>query len=343
MRVGINPEKVNKEISINSYHRVIIPVYIPNLEEDYFKDGLQILKYNIESLLATIHSKTRVSIVNNNCCSEVTVYLEEKYAENFCIDQLLKSKINLGKVNAINAVVKSNLEKLITITDADVLFVQGWQQEVEKVFLEFPNAGMVSPVPSSIGYRGTFLNSTYFYGFLKGAFHFREVKNPEGMLKFEQSIGRKMYTKNHLEKYLTLENKNKFNAVVGCGHFVATVKSDIFRNAPNYPSNFKIVGGSENTYIDIPNDKTGYLRLATTKNLAYHLGNKVEEWMTVLFNEMNSNKCENHFNEEVTKMKSKRVSKFGQWIGKMLYFVFIKIKRVRKIYFQLLGLNAINY
>jgi len=179
MRVGINPEKENKNLTIEAYHRVIIPVYIPNLNEDYFKDGLQILKYNIESLLATIHSKTRISIVNNNCCNEVTAYLKKKYVENFCIDQLLNSKINLGKVNAINAVVKGNLEPLITITDADVLFVQGWQQEVEKVFLEFPNAGMVSPVPSSIGYRGEFLNSTYFYGFLKGILYFKEVKNPD--------------------------------------------------------------------------------------------------------------------------------------------------------------------
>ncbi|MFK5957866.1 MAG: glycosyltransferase family A protein [Lutibacter sp.] len=343
MRVGVNPEKKNKKISINSYHRVIIPVYIPNLEEDYFKDGLQILKYNIESLLATIHVKTRVSIVNNNCCSEVTTYLEKKYAENTCIDQLLNSKINLGKVNAINAVVKGNLEPLITITDADVLFAQGWQHEVEKVFLEFPNAGMVSPVPSSIGYRGAFLNSTYFYGFFKGLFKFSNVENPEGMLKFEQSIGRKMYNTAHLQKYLTIENKNKFNAVVGCGHFVATVKSDIFRKAPNCPSKFKIVGGSESDYIDSPNDNSGYLRLATTNNLAYHLGNKVEKWMTVLFNEIISNKNENQFNEKVIKIKSKKISKYGQIIGKMLYVVFIKIKKVRKIYFQLLGLKVNNY
>lgn len=343
MRIGVNPEKQNKEITIDSYHRIIVPVYIPNLEDDYFKDGLQILKYNIESLLATIHSKTRISIVNNNCCSEVTAYLEIKYTNNLAIDQLLNSKINLGKVNAINSIVKGNLEPLITVTDADVLFEHGWQQAVEKIFIEFPEAGMASPVPSSLGYRSEFLNATYFYGLFNGALSFSDVECPDGMLKFEQSIGRKMYSAIHLKKYLTLKNKNKFKAVVGCGHFVATLKADVFRNAPNYPSNFKIVGGSESDYIDMPNDSAGYLRLATTHNFAYHLGNKLETWMPTAFDRIIGSETENKYDERLYSIKSNHISKLGQFVGKLFYKIVIRIPKLRTLYFKLLGLKSINY
>ena len=71
MRIGNNPEKNSNKLEIDSYHRIIIPVYIPNLTEDYFKDGLKILKLCLGSLLHTIHAKTRVSLINNGCCEEV--------------------------------------------------------------------------------------------------------------------------------------------------------------------------------------------------------------------------------------------------------------------------------
>ena len=61
MRIGINPEKNNKDITIENYHRVIIPVFIPHFNE-YFKDSLQVFKLCIQSILLTVHSKTRITI-----------------------------------------------------------------------------------------------------------------------------------------------------------------------------------------------------------------------------------------------------------------------------------------
>ena len=39
MRIGTNPAKGTKVEINDSYHRIIIPVYIPNLE-DFFKESL---------------------------------------------------------------------------------------------------------------------------------------------------------------------------------------------------------------------------------------------------------------------------------------------------------------
>jgi hypothetical protein len=45
-------------------------VYIPH-QEGYFKDSLKILQLCINSLVATVHAKTCISIVNNGSCDDV--------------------------------------------------------------------------------------------------------------------------------------------------------------------------------------------------------------------------------------------------------------------------------
>ena len=178
MRIGSNPEIKNKDIKINAYHRVIIPVYIPNFE-GYFSDLLEVFKLCLESLLKTVHNETRITIFNNNSHQLVKEYIDSKYSESNIIDQVFHSKENLGKVNAILASSQGNLEPLITITDADVLFKKGWQKAVEEVYIGFPEAGMVSPVPSPLAYNNLTANN-WTYALLKGKLFF-ELKYKEAV------------------------------------------------------------------------------------------------------------------------------------------------------------------
>jgi len=334
MRIGNNPEKEQNILEVDAYHRVVIPVYIPNLTEPYFKDGLKILKLCLQSLLKTVHAKTKISIINNNCCIEVSNYLEILYKEHDKVDQLLNSKINLGKVNALYAAIKSNLEPIITIADADVMFLPYWQQAVENTMVEFPECGMVSPVPSSIAYRGEYLNSTIYYAFFKGKLKFKKVKNTDGLIKFQESVGREMYNKNHLEKYLVVSNK-KGKAVIGCGHFVATFRAEVFKAAPSENCKFKIVGGSENKYLDKPNDNGGFLRLATLKNYGYHLGNKEENWMHDELNKINNFNL--IYNTIKSLPKPKTIGYFGHKMGQLMHLLFFK--KFKKVYFGLKGMK----
>ena len=334
MRIGNNPEKEQNILEVDAYHRVVIPVYIPNLTEPYFKDGLKILKLCLQSLLKTVHAKTRISIINNNCCIEVSNYLESLYKEHDKVDQLLNSKINLGKVNALYAAIKSNLEPLVTISDSDVMFLPNWQQAVENTMVEFPECGMVSPVPSSIAYRGEYLNSTIYYAFFKGKLNFEEINNPEGLLKFENSIGRKMYNETHLKKHLVVSNK-KGKAVIGCGHFVATFRAEVFEAAPSENCKFKIVGGSEGKYLDKPNDTSGFLKLATLENHAYHLGNTIESWMNEELGKIENNSGAYHTIDILPKAKPLGLMSFK--IGKLLHKLFFK--RIKKYYFAYMGVK----
>lgn len=336
MRIGFNPAKENKEITLENYHRVIVPVYIPNFE-GYFANLFEVFKLCIDSLLVTSHNKTRITIYNNNCHPDVKAYIDQKYHENVLIDQVFHSKENLGKINAILAAAKGNLEPLITITDADVLFKNGWQQAVEETFIAFPQAGMVAPVPSSKVYK-MFTSNNWFYGFFKGKLAFENVIDPQDMHRFDVSLGKEelMYKAIHLDKYLVLSNK-KGKAVMGCGHFVATLKREVFDKGPNEPAFIKIVGGVENKFIDQPNEDLGCLRLATKGNYAYHMGNQIEDWMQEEFKLLESSNSETTYSG--SEFKFVPISTVGKFVGIMIKKILNKNKKINIYLLKRLGLS----
>ena len=144
-----------------------------------------------------------------------------------------------------------------------------------------------------------------------------------------------MYKTIHLEKYLTVSNRRD-TAVVGCGHFVATLRAEVFKSAPLEVCQHKIVGGSENLYFDIPNDEAGFLRLATKNNYAYHLGNAFEPWMKEKMAEVISSSRNNEILEKLPEAKS--MSKLQYHIGKL--FRILLFKKFKSQYFKLKGINV---
>ena len=145
MRVGFNPNK-DKVLSKSDYtHQVVVPVYIPH-QNDYFKDSFQILQLCLESLFKTCHDKTYITIVNNGSCIEVVNYLNQLQQEAKLQEVIHTTAI--GKLNAILKGLSGHQFPLITISDADVLFLNNWQKATYEVFEIFPRAGVVSPVPN---------------------------------------------------------------------------------------------------------------------------------------------------------------------------------------------------
>ncbi len=337
MRVGSNPEKFNNEIINRAYHRIVIPVYIPNFE-GYFENAFEIFKLNMESLLLTVHKKTRITIYNNDSNEVIKNYIDHLYEKHEVVDQVFHSKENLGKINAILASVKGNLEPLITITDSDVFFKHDWQNQVESVFVNFPNAGMVSPVPNSIAFK-SFTSNNWFYGLLgRASIKFENVRDPGAMKKFEESLGDgvKLYSTTHLEKYLVLNYKGE-KAVMGSGHFVATLRREVFDMGSNSPAFIKIQGGVENNFIDIPNEKLGYLRLSTLNNYAFHLGNISEKWMQDEF-KMLKLRNSNDPIINISLFHAKPISKWKIFIGKAIKRILLN-SFFKEKYFGLIGLK----
>ncbi|MCT8340043.1 glycosyltransferase family 2 protein [Flavobacteriaceae bacterium TK19130] len=277
MRKGVNPEK-DKKLDSYGYHRIIVPIYVPNLE-GYFEHGLAVTKLCISSLLATKHEKSLLTIVNNGSCMEVSDFLQQLYKTGK-IDQLVHYKNNVGKIDAMIPIARTSQEPLITLSDGDVLFTSEWMQAVEEIFLNIPKAGMVAPVPNPTLYRAHTEN-TLFDGFFSRSLKFQSVCSEEDLLRFAESVGSEesMYRKkSRLHSQLTIE-KNGVTAVVGCGHFVATLRKEVFEKAPKTGSQWAYAAAADRDYIDLPNDRAGFWRLATPKSYAFHIGNQIEPWM----------------------------------------------------------------
>jgi hypothetical protein len=339
MRIGINPEKNSNQIELNNYHRIVIPVYIPNFE-GYFEQSFETFKLCLESLLLTIHPKSRVTLYNNNSHPLVKEYIDAKYKESEFIDQVFHSKENLGKINAILAAVKGNLEPLITISDSDVFFKQNWQKAMEDLMIEFPEVGMICPVPNSKALT-QFAKNNWYYGLFKGKLKYEKVRDPQAMIRFDDSLGnaKSLLKPIHLERYMVITNKsNTAKAVMGAGHFVATLRREVFDKGTNQPAFIKIVGGVESKFIDSPNEDLGFLRISTLENYAFHLGNSVEDWMHEEFNLLKKEK--NNPNYTSTDFKFKKVSKIGRIIGYCIQKVLVSNSTIKLKVLNYYGLNS---
>lgn len=283
MRIGNNPHK-DEAIQQSDYlHQVIIPVYIPH-QEGYFKDSLKIFQLCLQSLFKTVHDKTYITVVNNGSCKVVMDYLDQLYHEGL-IQELIHSE-NIGKLNAVLKGLAGNNIELVTIADADVLFLDNWQFETTKVFRALPKAGVVGIVPQFNMFKnksGTIIFDNFFNKKLK----FNPILSPEGLIRFYDSIGwDRSYNKDYLKYGLGFEH-NEVKVYVGSGHFVATYKKQMFREMKSY-LHYKLGGDSEN-YLDTLPLQHDYWRVTTYDNYAYHMGNVIEDWMTKITHVENCN------------------------------------------------------
>ena len=280
MRIGMNPQKTERKITMTTHHRIVIVVYIPN-EDGFYKDSLDVFKACLDSVLLTINSNAAVTVVNNGSFEKVSslldLYLKEKK-----IDTLISHNTNIGKIDAQIGAARASREKYITLTDADILFVKGWQEKVEEVFAAFKNVGSVSPIPVRTGIYA--YTSSLLKQILLKKIKFKYCAIPENFHnynRFLESINWDLDT-NENNKWPVIEN-NGVKAVVGSAHQVLTIDRDIlFTTSPSNPSLTLVGGDSEQNYVDIPIDKSGKFRLSTYNNFAFHIGNKLEDWMITI-------------------------------------------------------------
>jgi len=284
----MNPQKEMDKIKLKSSHRVVLVVFIPKLE-GYYLTIFDVLKLSIESLLATNNKFCEVTIVNNGSCEIVSEYLNNMYLDGR-IDCLIHHKENIGKIDAMIGAARLSREELITLSDTDILFVKGWQQNIEKVFNSFKGVGSVSPIPVRKAFTyGTYSTLTKII-LRKVKFSYEEIKeNFISHNRFLESINWEVEHNDTL-KWPVVE-ANGVKAIVGSSHQIVTIRrSMLFDFVPKMPS-FTLVGNnSEYDYVDLPIDLSGKMRLATYNNFAFHMGNRVEEWMYSIQTENLKNK-----------------------------------------------------
>lgn len=324
MRIGFNPHKDQLQEQSEYLHQILIPIYIPNLE-GYFKDSFRIFKLCLDSLFSTMHDKTFVTIINNGSGVFVKEYLDKLLQKNK-IHELIHTH-NIGKVNAILKGLVGNEIELVTISDADVLFLPNWQKETAKIFAYLPRAGVVGLVPQFKTYE-TYCGNVLFDNLFNSNLKFLPVNNKAALLRFYDSIGWTWnYNKDYLKFNLGLEVNNDLTVLIGSGHFVATYKKDVFEEVKTY-FGYKLGGASEG-YLDKAPLKKGYWRLTTYDNYAYHMGNAYEVWMEGLsFKGSDKEFVYSNFS------KNKTPSNFNYFFKNRIFVKFISVKWLVKLFIK---------
>lgn len=279
----MNPQKQSKKIELKCQHRLIIVVFIPSLD-GYYKNVLEVFKLCLESAITTTNSNCAITVVNNASCDEVAQYLNTKL-EKQVIDTVIHHKENIGKIDALIGAARASREPIITVSDVDILFKQGWQNETEKIFSKIKNVASVGPIPCR-NFKNYETSSTLGQILLgKVKFKYKSIpENHEAHNKFLESFHWDLETDENVN-WPTIQF-NDVKAVVGSGHQILSMRRALFfTTVPREPSLTLVGNNSEFLYCDQPINMSGGMRLATYNNYAYHMGNTVEKWMRDIQNE----------------------------------------------------------
>jgi len=277
MRIGENPQKGESFIDLETNHRIIMVVFVPELT-GYYQDMFEVIKVSINSLIKTIPKTSAITVVDNGSCKEVVSYLSKLFNDNL-IDSLLLLKTNIGKIDALMAGARGAREPIITLTDCDILFKTNWVDETIKIFNSFKNVGSVSPIPTRTAVR-YFTFSTQ-ESVLRRKLNLKFESIPENLKAYNIFLESINWDKENDENKLwPIIYKNNVKAVIGSDHQVVTLRRDILFNCtPSKPSFTKVGKESEREYVDLAIDLSGGLRLSTYHFYAFHMGNKLEDWM----------------------------------------------------------------
>jgi hypothetical protein len=332
MRVGYNPNK-DKELEKTSYHhQVIVPIHIPN-QVGYFKDSFQILQYCLESLFKTSHSQTYFTMVNNGSCTLVIDYLNHLY-EGGKIHEVIHTT-TIGKLNAILKGLTGHQFPLITISDADVLFLNYWQKATYDIFEAFSRTGVVCTTPSSKVLKQHTYN-TIISNLFSSKLSFTKVKDTSALKMFANSIGDNLfYNEVHFNKQLTISSGIS-KAIVGAGHFVGTYRGSVFNKLQCRYASYSLGGNSESLFLDKPVSNLGYWRLSTEINYTCHMGNVIEPWMAEKFNLIED---QSNLLLKIPSLKQINQNEIVNFIKEKIFMRFLIIKPVWNLFLKYKGLT----
>ncbi len=276
MRIGTNPEKENARKLIYKKHRIIIPVYIPETNHDYFQDAKTVFQKCVKSLLESIDiDKTAITIINNSCSKEVTDYIRGLLRDDI-IDKHIEYAENKGKVYAVLQEARAIYEEFVTICDSDILFFPNWQNEVISVFSSFKNIGVVGITPDAnlAFYCNNSLFATQMLSVKLGS-----IVSGHDFDLFEKGVNNKNIfvgkKRNWRQNQYYFENGKK-KVIIGAAHFASTYRSMLFRNI-HFEKPLFVFPGGEYKFIDEPIDKLGYFRVSLSTAFGYHMGNSLLE------------------------------------------------------------------
>ncbi len=140
-RIGMNPGRGKKSDYNPARVTACMLTYVPN-QAGYFENRFDVMKLCLESLIKNTPD-CDIMVFDNGSSAEVVEYLKNIYAARR-IQFLILSSTNIGKIGALQVMLRAAPGQVIAYNDDDVFFQPGWLKRHLEVIDTYPNVGLVS-------------------------------------------------------------------------------------------------------------------------------------------------------------------------------------------------------
>jgi hypothetical protein len=277
MRQGQNPAKMGLKAYQPRRLGVALLSYIPN-QDGFFKNSLEILKYQIASLHAAT-SDFDLLIFDNGSCPAVWEELFQLYT-TARIHFLFLSQYNIGKIGAINWILSAMPNEWICYSDGDMFFRPGWFENSLAIFNAFPTAGLVFAQPTLFDtLRGT--GQAYHQLESEARYCFSQELIPaESVREYALGFGIKPSLEQEMLETpvrVVKEEASGIRAVLGGGHNQFLVRREVARRIVPLPTELAL-SPVEDSAFNRRVDELGLLQLSTFEPFTFHVGNRLDDW-----------------------------------------------------------------
>jgi glycosyltransferase involved in cell wall biosynthesis len=274
-RIGMNPGRGKKSDYLPARVTIAVLTYIPN-QVGYFQNRLDVTLACLESIFVNTSVPYDLMVFDNGS-EKKTVQALQKLEEAGKIDFLILSSKNIGKIGALQVMLKAAPGEVIAYCDDDVFFLPGWLERHLEVIDTYPKVGMVS---------GMYIKPHMKEG-ISAALKFAKssgVKAERGNLvdrdleqHYIDQMGRTW--EKYQEEIAGLEDvRLTYKGVqvfVSAGHYQFTSPKNVILQA--LPTNWtgNLMGQMRD--LDVAIDQLGFLRLCTTPPTLRLLGNLIDK------------------------------------------------------------------
>lgn len=273
-RIGVAPTRAKPSIYRAAEVTVGVITHVPS-REGYFVHRLEILDLCIKSILRTTPRPFDLLVFDNGSCPEVVEYLRRAH-ENGDIGFLVLSE-NIGKMAALQLMVRLAPGELIAYSDDDILYEPGWLEAHRLILAAFPTAGVVTGWPL----KATFRQKAHAEDIADHeGLHLETVKEiPDAWeIDFAASTGRDPSA--HLESVADvkeiLATREGVSAFLSASHFQFVARKKVLEEVlPEELSTWYVA--KDESMLDAGLDDAGYLRLSTQQRYVRHMGNVLSD------------------------------------------------------------------
>ena len=141
-RIGMNPARTKSTEYEPARITLAMLTHMPH-DIGYFEQRFEVMRISLESFIAHTPEPFDLMVFDNRSSDQVVDYLR-KLRENGKIDYLILSSRNVGKLGALQIMLRAAPGEIIAYSDDDIFFLPGWLQAHLNVLDTFPKVGMVS-------------------------------------------------------------------------------------------------------------------------------------------------------------------------------------------------------